>query len=330
MYWLRKIWSPELFQGGYKTRNYFEGWYYKLISADYKHIYAVIPGIALGSKPADAHAFIQVINGSTGRTDYFKYPLADFTSDQRRFAIAIGANSFSREAISLNLASSDLQIRGELHFYDIIPFPKTFRNPNIMGPYSFVPFMECYHCIVNVNHKISGDLLINGHMTDFSSGEGYLEKDYGKSFPSEWIWIQANHFDKQTCFMFSLARIPWLGSSFIGLICFLLIGKQLYRFATYNGAKLERISLQDKILEATIVKKDQVLVFKATGSPGGFLQAPKNGLMARQIEETITARVEVMLTDSSDIIFQGQSDNCGMELSTGVEKITNMHTQETH
>jgi len=48
MYWLRKIWSPELFQGIYKSKNYFEGWYYKLISADHKHIYAVIPGIALG------------------------------------------------------------------------------------------------------------------------------------------------------------------------------------------------------------------------------------------------------------------------------------------
>jgi len=322
VYWLRKIWSPELFQGRYKTKNYFEGWYYKLISADHKHIYAVIPGIALGSKSDDAHAFIQVINGSTGRTDFFKYPLADFTSDRSRFAIAIGGNCFSQEAISLNLASSDLKISGELHFFDIIPFPKTITNPNIMGPYSFVPFMECYHCIVNVNHKISGTLLINGHRTDFSSGEGYLEKDYGKSFPSEWIWIQANHFDKpQTCFMFSLARIPWLGSSFIGLICFLLIGKQLYRFATYNGAKLERISLQDKVLEATVVKKDQILVFKATGSPGGFLQAPKNGLMAREIEESITARVEVRLTDSSGIIYAGQSDNCGMELSTGVDKL---------
>lgn len=322
MYWLRKIWSPELFQGIYKSKNYFEGWYYKLISADHKHIYAVIPGIALGSSPADAQAFIQVINGHTGRADFFKYPFSDFTYDQRRFAISIGGSSFSQEAISLNLANSDLHISGELHFHDIIPFPKTFINPGIMGPYSFVPFMECYHCIVNVNHKISGELRINGHIADFSSGEGYLEKDYGKSFPREWIWIQANHFDKQqTCFMFSLARIPWLGSSFIGLICFLLIGNRLYRFATYNGAKLERISLQDKVLQATIVKKDQVLVFKATGSPGGFLQAPKNGLMTREIEESITTRVEVMLTDVNDIIFSGQSDNCGMELSTGVEQL---------
>ena len=104
VYWLRKIWSPELFQGRYKTRNYFEGWYYKLISADHNHIYAVIPGIALGSEPADAQSFIQVINGSTGRTGFFRYPLSAFKSDQRRFAIAIGENSFSQEAISLNLA----------------------------------------------------------------------------------------------------------------------------------------------------------------------------------------------------------------------------------
>lgn len=323
MYWLRKIWSPELFQGAHKNRNYFEGWYYKLISADYQHIYAVIPGITRGSRSADSQAFIQVINGQTGRVEFFKYPIADFSWDPKRFAIAIAGSSFSRDAISLDLNHPDLKIKGQLQFYDILPFPKTFLNPGIMGPYSFVPFMECYHGIINVTHKISGGLNIDGQQVDFSAGEGYLEKDYGKSFPQEWIWIQANHFDgQQTCFMFSLARIPWLGSSFIGLICFLLIDGQLFRFATYNGARLDPIGLQDKVIRARIARKDQVLEFEATGTPGGFLKAPKNGMMTREIEESITARVDLKLTVAGREIFSGQSLNCGMEMSSGAEQLT--------
>ena len=322
MYWLKKIWSPELFQGGNKTKDYFEGWYYKLISADYENIFAVIPGIALGHSLEEAHAFVQVINGKTGRTSYFTYSFASFAYDKLQFGITIGQNRFSRDAITLDLDQPDLRISGELKFNNIVAYPKSFLNPGIMGPYSFFPFMECYHGIINIRHNISGVLNINDTEVDFTKGEGYLEKDYGKSFPSDWIWIQSNHFEAPgTCFMFSLARIPWLGSSFVGMICFLLHNGQLYRFATYNRAHLDKISLQNKVLEVRISRQEYQLAFKATGTTGGFLKAPKNGLMSRVIEESITASVEVVLSQGQEIIFTGRSNHSGMELSDGAEQL---------
>jgi hypothetical protein len=220
------------------------------------------------------------------------------------------------------LSNSDSSIEGELHFNDIVPFPRSIINPGIMGPYSFVPFMECYHSIININHKITGELNINGTGVNYTGGEGYLEKDHGKSFPSDWIWIQANHFDdERTCFMFSIARIPWFGSSFIGIICFILHRGKLYRFATYNGSHLEKITLNDKTLEVQLRRKDQVLKFRAEGNQGAFIKAPKNGLMERIIEESIAAKVEVMLSDSSVTIFSGTSSNAGYELSSGAKEL---------
>ena len=213
-----------MFQGANRTRDYFEGWYYKLISADFQHIYAVIPGIALGRSHEDAHAFVQVINGKTGRTDYFKYLLASFAYNKKRFDITIAGNRFATDGMILDIDQADMHISGQLQFNDIIAYPNTIIHPGIMGPYSFVPFMECYHSIINISLRIRGELDINGNRVDFSEGEGYLEKDYGRSFPREWIWIQSSHFEaKGTCFMFSIARIPWLGSSFVGIICLLLI-----------------------------------------------------------------------------------------------------------
>ena len=35
---------------------------------------------------------------------------------------------------------------------------------------------------------------IDGKTIDFTNGIGYIEKDWGKSFPNSWIWMQTNHF----------------------------------------------------------------------------------------------------------------------------------------
>lgn len=45
-----------------------------------------------------------------------------------------------------------------------------------MGPFAFVPFMECYHGIVSMDHIIQGELEIDGATVDFSNGRGYMEK----------------------------------------------------------------------------------------------------------------------------------------------------------
>jgi tocopherol cyclase len=324
---LNRLWNPELFQGTHKTKDYFEGWYYKLISKDRSFVYAIIPGIALGSGSSDAgddrHAFIQVINGKTGHVNYFRFPFESFSFKMDHFFVRIGDNVFTENFIKLNLSDESLTIEGTLEFYDRIPFPKSFASPGIMGPYSFVPGMECYHGIITVNHRIRGILKIDQTPADFSEGEGYLEKDYGKSFPSAWIWLQANHFDaKGTCFMFSIAEIPWLGKSFIGLISFLLYEGKLYRFASYNGSRIVKPSLDNGHLQAELKNNHHTLTFQAETSIGGLLKAPKNGMMSREIRESITATVKTSLYDRHGrLIFQGESNYCGMELSEGCEKL---------
>jgi hypothetical protein len=52
-----------------------------------------------------------------------------------------------------------------------------------MGWYSFIPFMECKHGIVSANHKIKGKITVNNQIIDFDEGQGYIEKDWGTSFP---------------------------------------------------------------------------------------------------------------------------------------------------
>lgn len=60
MYLITKLWKPEVFQGKYKNKNYFEGWYFKLLSQDKSNVLALIPGIPYTSNPNYNNAFIQI------------------------------------------------------------------------------------------------------------------------------------------------------------------------------------------------------------------------------------------------------------------------------
>lgn len=314
---IMRIWRPEIYQGDKRKKHYFEGWYFKLIDKSRKTVIAIIPGISFGKNKLDSHSFIQYIDAVKGKTEYYWFPFEDFSADKKSFDIRIGPNYFSDHYIRIDLNNETTRIAGELNFDKILKYPKSFFHPGIMGPFSFMPGMECYHGIVNISHRIGGALYINDAEIDLTGGEGYIEKDWGKSFPESWIWLQANHFDQRSAsFMFSVARIPWLGRSFTGLISFLKTENGFYNFSTYNGSKIKHLKIDDHTVDVCIRKNGFTLEFTATYGQGGILKAPKNGLMKREIEESITAEIALRLADPKDHpIFEGTSRWVGMELS---------------
>jgi tocopherol cyclase len=167
-----KIFHPDQFQGCNQTKNYFEGWYYKIVNADETKAFAVIPGIAL-DRGTTKQSFIQVLDGKKCKASYFKFPLESFTSHPKKFEISIGKNNFSSDRIELDLD----QITGSLYFDGNVQWPVKWYSPGIMRPFAFVPFMECYHGIVSMDHRILGELTIDGEKINFDNGRGYIEKD---------------------------------------------------------------------------------------------------------------------------------------------------------
>jgi hypothetical protein len=122
--------------------------------------------------------------------------------------------------------------------------------------------------------------------------------------------------------MFSIARIPWLGKSFTGFLSFLKSEEGFYKFATYNRSKLKQIKFKGDTLEVSLENSKYMLDFIARYAKGGILKAPKNGLMQRKIEESITAEVTLHLYNSQNqAIFLGSSKLVGMEIAGSLEDI---------
>ena len=320
---VRKIWHPEIYQGRLARRggSYFEGWYYKNVSAT-GDIVACIPGVSF-KEGGNHQAFIQLINGWNTQTDFFSYPLESFTYSKKTLDLRIGASRFTDSAISLHIDQNGRSVRGNISFSQKTPLHATITSPGIMGWYAFVPFMECYHGIISLNHHLSGSLSIDDRRIDFTGGRGYIEKDWGTSFPSSWIWLQTNHFaTDNTSFMLSVARIPWVKGSFIGFLCVLHFEDVEYRFATYTGSRIDDLQIVNGTINVKIAGRRHNLTICATqGDPAG-LKAPVNGGMDRIITESVTSEVYVQLQkNSGEIIFEETGAHGGMEIAGNTREL---------
>ena len=310
---LRSTLNPGVYHGLNKKPPFFEGWYYKLISADERYKVAIIPGVILGQ---DAHAFLQVLDGVDGTTAYLKFPFTDFRADDQHFAIEIGENRFDDSHLYLALDRPHGQLTGEIHLGPLNPWPVTWLSPGIMGWYAWVPRMECYHGVLSFSHSLQGALSLNGKVMDFSGGRGYIEKDWGQSFPAAWIWCQSNHFaNESACITASVAVIPWIGHAFRGFIVGLWLEGKLHRFATYSGERIESLQIFDEHVDWVLRSRQSRLFLKACRVQGGLLRGPTRLDMGQRVLETLNATVQVRLeTLEGTLLFEVVGAHTGLEV----------------
>lgn len=315
---LKHILNPVLFQGYKKKNRYFEGWYYKMVSKDEQVKIAFIPGISMAGD--QSHTFVQVFLSKkkpspTLKTFYFRYDSKDFSFENTPFEVHIGNNIFSESSINVSLKDAHLSVTGNITINGLVPLEKSLWQPNIMGPFGYLNFMECYHGVITMTSSLSGSLEIDGETISFEGGKGYIEKDWGKSFPRAYVWTQTNHFkDNNTSLMFSYADIPFLGFYFKGLICTLYYNKKEYRFATYNFTKVKKEEISPKRAFYQLKKGRYMLEMEAIQEDQIELPSPINGAMIHTIKEGLSGRVNVKLYYKNQLIYEDTGLEAGIEI----------------
>lgn len=322
----RRIWNPATYQGGHISRRYFEGWYFKQVDSEGRRALAVIPGVSYSEDGGSKHAFVQIMSGE-GVVHYFTYPIEAFSCDSGdSFAMRIGDNTFSKGGMQLRLQDGDVRVYGELRFGAWSPWPVSALSPGIMGWYRFVPAMETYHGVLSMDHEVSGTIKVDGDTIGFDGGRGYVEKDWGRSFPSSWIWAQSNHFGRPgVSVTVSVAKVPWMTGAFIGNIAGLLLDGKLYRFATYTGAKL--VCTDTRANAAHLVLRDRrfELELVVEGREPLMLKAPVLGAMVGRDAESLGGTIEVTLRalrgDATSVVFEGTGRQAGVEVMNDLAEL---------
>lgn len=159
------------------------------------------------------------------------------------------------------------------------------------------------------------NLKINGNIINLDGGNGYIEKDWGFSFPKTYIWCQGNNFQSQNAsFLLAIANIPFKIFEFKGIICDFIIGDKEFKFTTYNNTRLINYVVNEKLLNITLKKENYYLNVRSVYEKGLKLAAPIKGEMKKDIFESISATMTITLKKKYKIIFLDTSTNCGMEI----------------
>lgn len=322
--WVDTTLHPEWYHGERKRPPFFEGWYFKSVTADERSRYAVIPGIFLSDDPDKHHAFVQVFDGVSGHATYHRYPASEFQAATGRFGVRIGANWFSLDGLSLDIDDDLRKVRGELRFHGQISWPVSVVSPGVMGWYGWVPAMECYHGVLSLDHAVIGALTDDGVEIDFTGGRGYIEKDWGKSFPAAWVWMQTHHFDQpRTSFTASVAITPFMGGWFPGFIAGLWHSGKLHRFATYTGARVEKLEVSDGRVYWVISDRAERLEIEATRADTSILPGPDRVEMGKRVPETLKAEIHLRLTSilTGATIFAGTGRCAGLEVAGEMDRL---------
>lgn len=289
------------YHGTKKRYPYFEGWYLK--HQNEGRTIAFIPALH-ADKNGNWSASLQIVMDEGAWN--FTYPIEMCRLQRKKLQVKIGDNLFSEKGISVNIHTEGLSVQGKIQYAGFHRI-----KGDIMGPFCLFPFMQCSHGVISMSHGLKGSLLVNGENMEFTGGRGYIETDWGTSFPETYLWTQCGGFgrDKRNSIMASAADIPFMGTHFKGVIAAIHYEGREYRLATYFGGRIYKYGDGElKIIQGS--KKLEITRLSERAFP---LKAPLEGSMARIIKESPSCPVKYRFSVGDRQIFDMTAGHASFE-----------------
>lgn len=300
---------PEYYHGLPGRRPYFEGWYFRHTDGGGENTLSVIPGL-MKCRSGQQYAFIQGVAGPGARSFFVRYPAQSFFCARDPFLVAVGDSRFSLEGVELHLEAPGIRLTGHAEYGPLNP------PARVMGPFAFMPGMQCSHGILSLHHDLTGHYSLNGAPVTLDGGWGYMEKDWGSAFPSAWVWLQAGTppGHREPVFLScSAAAVPLAGRRMTGLIAILEAGGRQYRFATYNGGRVEGISREGGEITLLLSRGPWRLWITARAEAFAPLRAPGPGGMERVVHESVEGALRVRLSRNHHLLMDRELSHAGVE-----------------
>ena len=285
------------YHGAGKRGPYFEGWYLKHQTREGAAL-ALIPACHI-DREGRRSASLQVV--ADGEARWLAYPDAEFRAFGEMFCVRVGRSLFTRREMCLHIERDELSLHGTVRCGPFTPL-----RSDIMGPFRFLPALECAHGVLSMAHPLESSVTLNGKTLDFSGGVGYIETDRGRSFPDCYLWTQCVwQGDCPGSLMLSIATIPLAGLRFTGCICAVCCGGREYRLATYRGARVERWSAGGAAIRQGKYRLSAELL-EGEACP---LRAPAGGVMGRTVHESLCATVRDRVWAGGTLLLD-RTDRC--------------------
>jgi hypothetical protein len=171
-----------------------------------------------------------------------------------------------------------------------------------MGYSYYIPTLPCYHSVLNKSHLISGEIQYPDNNYLLDNALGYMEKNWGTSFPDNYFWMHAvDPTNPSISLLFSQAEIKWLGKSFIKHIGHLRLNgeeldlKMLAQFeVTYDFLNEDNPKI--------ILKSKQIKLELSFGTSQKYVfKGPAVGKLSRDILHHSDTLIDLKIYQNSEI-----------------------------
>lgn len=185
----------------------FEGWYYRVTPP-------ATPDAAPGTRESwvlivaywvdrhgDRRAFVELVEGPSGRTLKRVYEDVDLDAiqdGQGIFALSVGDLFFTADTVIGRFESEGgevVELDWDLDACARWGAPDDDRNRWTMGWVTEAPGVPLRWHVHHLKGEARGTVRIDGAARTFDGAALHQEKNWGRAFPSRWIWLQANDFE---------------------------------------------------------------------------------------------------------------------------------------
>jgi hypothetical protein len=301
---------------GFNKPAAFEGWFSKIDDQENDLMLSVIWGYS--THATSKHAFLQFTHSLEHKTLYIRYPLEQMQWQEHPFVLKIGNNLLSEQEMQLDFEMDGVRVQGSFSFGNLTPIRTSFLKPNIMGWLTYFP-NECNHSIISMYHTVNGKFSLGERSWDIQHADGYMEKDWGTSFPKEYVWLHANGW-KSSGVVFSYATVPVLGQFAKGFFLVLHHEGEEYRFSSIEGARMLQFDVTKDSFRARIGKGALRIELFAKQKNPAALASPNQGEMRDYIKESLDGRVEISMTKGSSELIRLVSDRASIDVHFNLEE----------
>jgi len=296
--------NPTQLQGNLNKINYFEGWFQKVYSPQLNTTFIVIYGFATGDERKEI-GFIQLCVPNQ-KIILLTFDKNEVVCHKKKHHVRFGNHVLSEK---------EIKIQTDEILIDLVISHKQERNKvkNSMGNFYLVPNLPCYHAIVNDNQLINGTIQFQNEHYHLMNASGYLEKNWGKSFPEKYIWLHAfdpGNFENQL--LFSKADIRWSGNTFTKHLGFIRINGEYFDLRKLKNCKIT-ISKPDPTNQLIVIRSTTLdIELNVNFNKKVVFKGPENGQLNRPIEHFNDVSIEVKTSHKSKkntLLLTGNFEN---------------------
>ncbi|MCB9778601.1 MAG: hypothetical protein H6742_08580 [Alphaproteobacteria bacterium] len=236
-------------------RRFYEGWYLRLTDADQGESFGLIYGIAHDRGAPDGGAgYLIALSAADGERAWTRVPVARTSAPHGVYDISIGEADGplyghidadgGRGWFQAGPDDGDRPVAWDLALTPTRTW--TARHDSPMGWVQRWKGFQTYWHVVALQARVSGTVRFGDRSVHFDDALGYVERNWGRVFPRDWMWLQAGSFvdpatgaPRDGALSASGGHVPLAGpiGTKAGIVGY-WDGDAMHHFATHTGQKV--------------------------------------------------------------------------------------------